>query len=64
MATKTTLRPQWSSARSRWRIVKKTENGAGGWSMFGGSHGYSSKTECETKIKMLIETNPDQYQEG
>ena len=61
---KTTLRAQWSSARSRWRIVKKTDNGSGGWKMFGGSHGYVSKMECDDKIKFLIETNPDQYREG
>lgn len=46
-----------------WRIVKKTKNTVG-WRMFGGSHGYATKEECEAKIRSLVEKFPDQYQEG
>jgi len=60
---KESLRAQWSQA-GIWRIVKKTNNGAGGWKMFGASHGYASKTECEAKISELVKAYPDQYQEG
>jgi NTP pyrophosphatase (non-canonical NTP hydrolase) len=57
------LRAQYNQS-GIWRIVKKTNNGAGGWRMFGGSHGYATKEECEAKIAKLVESFPDQYQEG
>lgn len=64
MAEKTTLRAQWNSRQGKWRIVKKTNTGAGGWAMFGNSEGYTSISEAVDKIKGLIEKFPDQYQEG
>jgi hypothetical protein len=64
MAEKTTLRAQWNSRQGVWRIVKKTNTGAGGWAMFGGSEGYTSISTAELKIKEIVEKFPDQYQEG
>ncbi|MDY0102807.1 MAG: hypothetical protein RBS07_07685 [Lentimicrobium sp.] len=61
---KETLRAQFNGQIARWRIMKKTNNGAGGWRMFGGSHGYASKAECQAKIEKLVADFPDQYQEG
>lgn len=64
MPDKTTLRAQWNSRQGVWRIVKKTNTGAGGWKMFGGSEGYSSRLKAEMKIQDLILKFPNQYQEG
>ncbi len=64
MAQKTTLRAQWNARQGCWRIVKKTDNGAGGWKLFGCPEGYISKKGCEDKIHWLIEKFPDLYQEG
>lgn len=57
------LRAQHSQS-GIWRIVKKTNNGSGGWRMFGGSHGYTTKAEADAKIAKLVEMFPDQYMEG
>lgn len=64
MAQKTTIRAQWNSRQGVWRIVKKTDNGAGGWKLFGESKGYASKSACEDKINKIIGQFPEQYQEG
>lgn len=64
MTEKTTIRAQWNSRQGVWRIVKKTNTGAGGWAMFGGPEGYTSKAAADGKICELVEKFPDQYQEG
>lgn len=64
MTEKTTLRAQWNSRQGTWRIVKKTNTGAGGWAMFGAAEGYPSKAMVDEKIKKIIEQFPDQYQKG
>lgn len=64
IAQKTTLRAQWNSREGCWRIVKKTDNGCGGWKLFGEAESYAIKSEAELKIKELIEIFPDQYQAG
>ncbi len=48
------LRAQFNQRQGKWRIVKKTDNGSGGWRMFGGSDGYLSKEDCEEMIDRLI----------
>ena len=45
-----------------WKVTKKTNNGAGGWSSFGSGAVYTNKAECQDKIDWLIYNYPDQYQ--
>lgn len=59
---KEVLRSQYDGKKSKWRIAKKTNNGAGGWKSFGSGAVYMSKEEAEGKIDFLIKTHPDQYQ--
>lgn len=62
--TKEILRPQYNSKQGCWRIVKKTNNGHGGWRLFGGASGYATKGEAEGKVKRLVELFPSEYMEG
>jgi hypothetical protein len=63
MANKETLRTQFDHRKQMWKIVKKTSNGAGGWARFG-TGWYYSELDAENKVKQLVESFPDQYQEG
>lgn len=62
--TREILRPQYNSKQGCWRIVKKTNNGHGGWRLFGGAGGYATKGEAEGKVKRLVELFPSEYMEG
>lgn len=46
-----------------WKIVKKTENGAGGWARYGGRW-YLLKEEAENHIDHIVEQYPDEYIKG
>jgi len=56
------LRAQYDGRGQRWRIVKKTSKGSGGWARFGSPMGYSTQEETERMINRIIEYNPDMYQ--
>jgi hypothetical protein len=57
---KGTLRAQWDSRKEMWKIVKKTFNGSGGWARVEGDY-YSSKSEAEQEIEMMVSNHPDMY---
>jgi hypothetical protein len=56
------LRPMWDSRRQLWKVTKKTNNGAGGWSSLSPFAFYTNKAECQDKIDWLIFQYPEQYQ--
>ena len=56
-----TLRAQWDGRKLRWRIVKKTYNGNGGWAKFGSADGYFSKESAESTIDRLVRDFPEMY---
>lgn len=55
------LRAQYDGRKCRWRIVKKTWNGSGGWAKFGRSDGYWNKDAAEQAIDRLVENCPEMY---
>jgi hypothetical protein len=58
---KETLRSQYDGKKQLWRIVKKTDVGAGGWKSFGSGAIYATQQEADHKIDFLIETSPEMY---
>ena len=58
---KTKLRAMFDGRREMWKIMKKTNNGSGGWARFG-SGWYWDKPECEEKIRRIVQADPDQYE--
>jgi len=58
------LRAQYNSRQGKWRIVKKTEKGSGGWKMFGGADGYLTKSDCEEMIDRLVMRSDGTYKKG
>jgi hypothetical protein len=57
---KTILRAQWDSRKQMWKIVKKTENGAGGWARFGAGWHFG-KDDAEVMIDRMVKDFPEQY---
>lgn len=55
------LRPQWDSRKQMWKIVKKTDNGSGGWRRFGANF-YYGKEGAVNAIEMLIFKFPEMYE--
>lgn len=64
MEQKTTLRAQWNSRKGCWRIVKKTDNGCGGWKLFSSYCNFTTRHGCEDQINKLVKKYPDHYQAG
>lgn len=58
---KEVLRSQYDGKKSKWRIAKKSNVGAGGWRSFGSGSIYPTQKEAELKIDFLIESNPEMY---
>lgn len=58
---KEVLRSQYDGKKSKWRIAKKSNVGAGGWRSFGSGSIYQTQNEAESKIDFLIESNPEMY---
>lgn len=44
---KEVLRSQYDGKKSKWRIAKKTNSGAGGWKSFGSGAIYATQSEAE-----------------
>lgn len=61
---KITLRAQWRQKRGRWMIVKKTDNGSGGWELYGSQKGSSTKEGAQRIIERLIMLEPEIYERG
>jgi hypothetical protein len=55
------LRSQYDGKKSKWRIAKKTNVGAGGWKSFGSGAIYDTQQTAESKIDFLIESSPEMY---
>jgi hypothetical protein len=58
---KEVLRSQYDGKKSKWRIAKKTNSGAGGWKSFGSGAIYATQSEADQKIDFLIEQGPQMY---
>lgn len=55
------LRPQWDSRKQMWKIVRKTENGAGGWARFQ-EVGYLGKEDAVKRIEEIVRNQPELYE--
>ena len=49
--------------KEMWKIVRKTVNGAGGWSRFG-NNWYYSQEEASQSIDRIIESSTDYLKDG
>jgi hypothetical protein len=61
--SKEILRAQWQARQGKWRIVKKTYTGSGGWKLLEGAEPYDTGAICQTAIKSLVNEFPEKYKE-